>query len=258
MWHTLFSYSKYLLKSTSKYGIHSPFVYDFITKGLEVKLPEVFSHKLDEYRADLKRDTTSIEVLDFGAGSRVFTSNKRAVNAIAKHASISTKKAQILQKIIFYFKPKNILEIGTSVGVGSAAIKSVDATANIVTLEGCPETARIAKKYLKKHNYNDVELVVGEFSETLKKILRRDAFDLIYIDGNHKKAPTLEYFNDILQNVHNDSICIFDDINWSKEMQEAWGEIKKHPKVTVSIDLFHMGVLFFRKEQVKQDFSIRF
>ena len=80
---------------------------------------------------------------------------------------------------------------------------------------------------------------------------------MVYFDGNHQKAATLEYFQHCLQFVNNESFFIFDDIHWSKEMESAWEEIKKHPKVKVTIDTFQWGIVFFRKEQEKEHFIIR-
>ncbi len=258
MYQSFLSYINYFIKAKSKYGIHSPFVFDFVTKGLEVRLPQEYIDALNRYRKDLSKDTTIINVTDFGAGSKVFASNKRAVNKIAKYAGISKIKAVLLQKIIWYFKPKNILEVGTSLGVGTAAMSSVVVNPEIISLEGCPKTVLIASKYLEKHfPKTSINLAVGEFSKTLPVVLKNTTFDLIYFDGNHRKQPTIDYFEQALVAKHNDSLFIFDDIHWSKEMEEAWEYIKQHKKVSVTIDLYHIGLAFFRKEQVKQDFIIR-
>lgn len=258
MYQSVLSYINYFIKAKSKYGIHSPFVYDFVTKGLETRLPQEYIDVLKKYRKDLSKDTTVIKVTDFGAGSKVFSSNKRAVNKIAKYAGIGKTKAILLQKIIRYFKPINILEIGTSLGIGTVAISSVAKNAKITSLEGCPETALTASKYLKQHIPNTkINIEVGEFSKTLPLVIKNTSFDLVYFDGNHRKKPTIDYFELALMSTHNDSLFIFDDIHWSKEMEEAWEYIKQHKKVSVTIDLYHIGIVFFRKEQVKQDFIIK-
>jgi len=258
MWRAIESFSKYYFQSKSKHGIHSPFVFDFVTKALENNLDPSFYNQLEIYKNTLSKDASVISVTDFGAGSKVFKSNKRAINRIAKYAGISKTKARLLQKIIHYFQPKTILEIGTSLGIGTAAIKTVVKDAELTTLEGCPETAAVALKYLKLQGFDNINCVIGEFSKTLPDVLKNKYYDMIYLDGNHRKKPTLEYFKFLLQAVTNDSFIIFDDIHWSKEMEEAWQEIKAHPRVKVSIDLYHMGIVFFRKEQVKQDFVIRY
>lgn len=257
MWHSFIAFFKYLYLSKTKYSVHSPFVFDFITKAIGKPLPKLYTQKLNKYRNALLRDSEFIIVTDYGAGSKVFDSNNRMVSAIAKHAGISKTKAILLQKILDFYKPKNILELGTSLGIGTAAISFVLPNSNITSIEGCPNTAAKATKYFKKFNLKNIDVKVGRFASILPKLFQNKSFDLIYFDGNHQKEATINYFNTSLQSVHNDTILIFDDIHWSKGMEEAWSYIKKHSAVSVSIDLFHLGIIFFRKEQVKQDFILR-
>ncbi|MFZ9719521.1 MAG: class I SAM-dependent methyltransferase, partial [Chitinophagaceae bacterium] len=83
--------------------------------------------------------------------------------------------------------------------------------------------------------------------------------DFVFIDGNHAYAPTLRYFNAMLPFVHSGTVMILDDIHWSAEMEKAWQAISNHSAVTLSIDLFFVGILFFREEQLhKQHFRIHF
>jgi len=257
MWHSSFAFIKYLFQSKTKYGVHSPFVFDFITKAIGGSLPKEYAKKLSKYKKVLLKDSEIITVSDYGAGSKVFNSNNRKVGAIAKHAGISKTKAKLLQKILSYYKPKNILELGTSVGISTAAMSIVIPNSKITTLEGCPNTAKKASEYFEKFNLKNIELKVGEFSKLLPKIYQNNSFDLIYFDGNHQKEATINYYKNCLQSVHNDTILIFDDIHWSKEMEKAWNYIKEQKEVSVSIDLFYMGLVFFRKEQVKQNFILR-
>jgi len=257
MWHSLFAFIKYLFLSKTKYDVHSPFVFNFITKAIGSSLPKEYTNRLNKYKEVLLKDTEIITVTDYGAGSKVFNSNKRKVGAIAKHAGISKTKAKLLQKIINYYKPKNILELGTSLGIGTASMSIVIPNSKITTIEGCPNTANKALEYFEKFNLKNIEIKIGEFSKILPKIYQNNSFDLIYFDGNHQKKATIDYYTNCLQSVHNDTILIFDDIHWSIEMEEAWCYIKKQKEVSVSIDLFHMGLVFFRKEQVKQDFILR-
>ncbi len=258
MWHLIFAYIKYLFLSKSKYSIHSPFVYDFVTKGLESSIPFEYSQKLNTFRKGLLDNEEIIEVSDFGAGSKVFNSNQRKVSDIAKYAGISKTKAKLLQKIISYYKPNKILELGTSLGIATAAMSIIAPHSKITSIEGCPITATKAKLYLNKHQLKNISIEVGEFSSILPNIYQDNSFDLIYFDGNHQKNATINYFENCLQSTHNDTLLIFDDIHWSSDMEKAWSTIKKHPKVTLTIDLFHIGLVFFRKEQTKQNFVLKY
>lgn len=206
------------------------------------------------YRQKLLKDQTVIKVKDFGAGSKVFSSEERKVSKIAKNAGVSEKRALLLNKLVSYLKIKYALELGTSVGISSAAIAAGNQV-ELTTLEGCPETANIARKYFEEFGLSNITVKTGSFKESLPKVTMKQ--DFIYFDGNHTKKATLDYFYRLLPLSHNDSIFIFDDIHWSQEMEEAWEEIKDHPEVRVSIDTFYWGLIFFRKEQHKEHFVLR-
>ena len=169
--------------------------------------------------------------------------------------NLTTTSAAHLSK---YFQPNTILEIGTSLGLATAALSWGNPEASIITLEGCPETAKQAQLQLHNFNCNNVECVVTEFNDYLQNFqLKTKNCQLVYFDGNHSKKATLEYFELLLPTITNETAWIFDDIHWSAEMEEAWENIKNHPKVTVSIDTFQWGLVFFRYEQPKQHFIIR-
>lgn len=256
MLYQIKQYLKFLKKSTNQHGIHSPFVYHLVTLCFYNKTKFKTYHTLEQYREKLYQNNTIISVTDFGAGSRVFKSNERQVSKIAKTAGITKKRARLLYRIADYFEINNALELGTSLGLATTALSLGNKNANISTIEGCPETAQIAKQQFEAFNLQNIDLKVNNFETELAKI-KNDKFDLIYIDGNHQKEATLNYFEMLLNNIHNDSILIFDDIHWSASMTAAWQEIKNHPQVTVTIDTFFWGIVSFRKEQEKEHFTIR-
>lgn len=264
--HLIKSYLKFLFHSKNEHGVHSPFVFDLVTKCFynNTKYPEYYN--LKSYRKSLLENKNTIEVTDFGAGSRVFKSNTREISKIAQTAGITPKNAELLFRIVRYFQPKSILEIGTSLGLATSALSLGNINSKIITLEGCPNTIATAKKMFQVSSFkfpnNNVEFVNTEFNlyfenfkpETLN--LKPQIFDLVYFDGNHSKKATLAYFEALLPTISNDSVWIFDDIHWSAEMEEAWEIIKNHPKVSVTIDTFQWGIVFFRAEQQKEHFII--
>lgn len=271
------SYLAFLWNSKNQHGVHSPFVFDLVTKCFyDTKNYPEYSI-LKQYRNSLLANKNTIEVTDFGAGSRVFKSNMRAINQIAKNAGISSKRAELLFRIVNYFQPSTILEIGTSLGLATSALSlgleaktnraKLNINSKITTLEGCPNTIAIAKGMFQvssfKFPYNMVNFNTTEFEVFLKNLKpetlnnKNQIFDLIYFDGNHSKKATLDYFELLLPTITNDSVWIFDDIHWSKDMEKAWKIIQNHPKVTVTIDTFQWGIVFFRNEQKKEHFVIR-
>ena len=251
------SYIQFLLKSTNHHGVHSPFVYDLVTKCFYKKTNTKKLKRVNQYRTDLLQKHSKILVTDFGKGSKVFKSNEREISKIAKIAGISKKRSELLIRTTEFIKPKTVLEIGTSLGIGTVSLQIGNLASKITTLEGCHNTSQIANNQFDKFGLNDIDLHVGGFKETLAKVLKNNAFELIYFDGNHQKEPTIDYFEQCLNSINNNSVFIFDDIQWSKEMSEAWEYIKNHKKVTVSIDTYFWGIVFFRKEQEKEHFIIR-
>lgn len=252
------SYLNFLWNSKNQHGVHSPFVYNLVTKCFydKKKYPEYSI--LKDYRNSLLQNKNTIEVTDFGAGSRVFKSNTRAINQIAKNAGISPKRAELLFRIVNYFQLENILEIGTSLGLAASALSLGSKNSKIITLEGCPNTINQCQLELQKFNINNVEFINTKFEDYLKTHnLKPTTYDFIYFDGNHSKKATLDYFELLLPTITNDSVWIFDDIHWSKDMEEAWKIIKNHLKVTVTIDTFQWGIVFFRIQQEKEHFVIR-
>lgn len=250
------SYIHFLLKSTNEHGVHSPFVFKLVTQCFYAEPNPKLSKVFLKYRNELLINQDEIIITDFGAGSNYFKGNKRKISAIAKNAGISTKRALLLIKLVQYFKPKKCLELGTSLGLSTYCLHLGNPTATIETLEGCKETAQIAMNQLHQFGVK-LTLKIGNFKETLPSSLINKTFDFIYIDGNHQKEPTISYFEQCLKSIHNDSIIIFDDIHWSKEMEEAWKIIQKNQLVTISIDTYQWGIIFFRKEQEKEHFVIR-
>ncbi|MDI6051030.1 class I SAM-dependent methyltransferase [Flavobacterium sp. XS2P24] len=262
MFFQIKSYLQFLWHSKNEHAVHSPFVFNLLTKCFYDKKSKPEYAILKKYRNSLLANNNTIEVTDFGAGSKVFKSNTRVISKIAKTAGISPKRSELLFRITHYFQPDTILEIGTSLGLATSALslgsRSVGIKAKIITLEGCPETAKQAQLQFQKFNFNTIRSEITEFSTYLQNCtLNTEHFSLIYFDGNHSKKATLDYFELLLPTITNETVWIFDDIHWSPEMEEAWEIIKKHPKVTVTIDTFQWGLVFFRREQPKEHFVIR-
>ncbi|MGJ8593495.1 MAG: O-methyltransferase [Aquaticitalea sp.] len=254
--YQILSYIKFLLKSKNQHGVHSPFVFDLVTKCFYDKTDYPKYSNIKSYRDSLLNNSQNIEITDFGSGSRVFDSNKRVISDIAKNSGTSFKRAKLLFRLVSYFESKTILELGTSLGIATYSLALGKSDSTLLSIEGCPEISKFTKEQLQKFQVENVDLKTGSFSEIIPT-LEKTNWDLVFFDGHHDKNATLDYFEQILPSIHNDSVFIFDDIHWSKGMTEAWESIKNHPQVTVTIDTFFWGFVFFRKEQVKEHFVIR-
>jgi predicted O-methyltransferase YrrM len=251
----------YFTASNGKgHGTHSPFVYDFIIHVLNDKKKYDCYDRIEIVREQLKKDSTIIEVEDFGAGSTVIKSNKRVVKDIAKSSLKSPKFAQLLFRMVKYYKPENILELGTSFGITTAYLACGNANSKVHTCEGASQIASIAQNNLKQLAINNVMLLQGDFAKTLPAFFSDNKkIDFAFVDGNHRKEPTLQYFQQLLAHSTSDTILVFDDIHWSKEMEDAWSAIQQDAVVTLTIDLFFIGIVCMNENiKVKQHFTIAF
>lgn len=251
----------YITAANSRgHGIHSPFVFDFISNVLNDKREFYAFSSIETMRQHLLHSDDIIEVRDYGAGSSVMQHQARKISDIAKWSLKSRKYAQLLFRIVNYYQLKTIVELGTSLGITTAYLASANRNATVYSLEGADTLAERAQAYFNKSGLQNIQLIKGNFDTTFLPALRKiNKVDLAFIDGNHRKEPTLRYFNQLLPYLHNNSIVIFDDIHWSREMEEAWESIKLVDNVTCSIDLFFIGIVFFSSDfKVKQNFRIRF
>lgn len=252
----IIAYIKFWLRSKNQHGVQSPFIFDLVTKCFYNKKKHSVYSKLKEYKAYLLTNKTPIHVTDLGVGSQVMKSSERIVSDMAKNAGTTNHRAKLFYRLVHYFQFKNILELGTSMGIATNAMHLGNPEAQITTIEGCPNISSFTKSTFKQFNLKNIEVLTGDFNE-VTKIVANNNYDLIYFDGNHQKEATLNYFETLLPTTTNDSVFIFDDIYWSNGMTEAWETIKQHPQVTVTIDTFFWGIVFFRKEQAKEHFTIR-
>ena len=255
----ILKYIHYFITSKNEHSIHGPFSYNFIKHVIKANSSEKELLLIENLRKKLCKNNMLITITDFGAGSNINNTNKRTIQDIAKNSAKNKKFGKLLYRIIKYCKPKNIIEIGTSLGISTCYLAKANTNNNIFTFEGCPETAKIAKQNFAELNIKNVTLNIGNFNLTLReKLLNIKNIDFAFIDGNHQEEPTINYFTECLKYSNNNTVFVFDDIHWSKGMENAWKYIVNHPKTTVTIDLFFVGIVFLKSELSKEHFKIRF
>jgi Predicted O-methyltransferase len=252
-------YLKHRFTAKSRHGTHSPFVYKLTDEVIYDFKSKIEYKSIEAQRKKLFNDDSLVKVTDLGAGSHLNKNRTKKVSQIAKNALKNPALAQLIYRLAKDNNPKSIIELGTCLGITTAYLSKACPDAEVITIEGCPETAKVAYNNFKELDLENVELQVGNFDVLLPEIIdKREKLDFVYIDGNHRKEATLNYFNWCLPKIHENSLLIFDDIYWSKGMKEAWAEIKNHPDVVVTIDLFWIGLVYFRKGQAKEHFKIKF
>jgi len=255
-------YLKYYFTSSNGkgHGTHSPFIFHLITNILNNRKQYEEYTRVEKLRSQLLSDDTILKIEDFGAGSTINKTNNRTISSIAKNSAKPKKYGQLLFRMVRGYKPKQILELGTSLGITTSYLAMGNKAANVITMEGAEKVAEVAHKNFQSLDLRNISIERGNFDHTLSAIINnQSSFDFIFIDGNHRQKPTERYFSELLTRINNDTIMIFDDIHWSNGMEAAWESIKNHPEVSCTIDLFFIGIVLFRKEFLaKQHFVIRF
>ena len=255
----ILAYLRFWLRSGNAHGLHSPFVFGLYTSVVRhTGLYKTYA-PIEARRLELLSSPASISVTDFGAGSHTGAGQQRHVAAIARTAAKPPQLAQLLFRLANYFRPATILELGTSLGLTTAYLAAANTRARVLTFEGCPNVAAVAQETFASLGLGNIDIIEGNIDHTLAPALAalQKPIDFAFFDGNHRYEPTLRYFEHCLNHRTDDSVFVFDDIHWSEEMERAWETIKAHPEVTLTVDLFYIGLVFFRKNQPKQHFWLR-
>lgn len=236
------------------FGIHSPYVFNFVTHVLDERLPYYAYSEIEKLRRNLLSDKNEIQVSDYGSKA----SRKRRICDIASTSCKKADDAQLLFRIAIWQHAKNILELGTCLGLTTAYLAKSDSRAKVVSMEGCPQTAHVAKKNLEILGVRNAEIIVGNIDESLDRALDMfESLDLVFIDANHTKQATMSYFEACLKKAAAKSIIVIDDIYYSRGMHEAWVKIKNNPNVNASIDIYTMGIIIIDNEVQKGSYRIK-
>lgn len=254
--HRVKEFLSYQQRAQTKYYIHSPFVYQLYLNVLEVSASaEIQSIQSLRHRLSQTYDKISID--DMGAEPGV---KEKIVANLASTASMPEKYGKVLFNLVRYFSPHTIIELGTCLGIGTAYMAAAGPSSRIMTIEGSKALAELAEKNFHHLKFNNIEQFIGHFDEKLPEVLSKiDKIDMAFIDGNHRYEPTIKYFHLLMAKAHEKTILVFDDIYWSEEMTKAWEEIKKDPRISLTINIHRLGIVFMQKDKLaKEDFVLRY
>jgi len=252
--------ARYFLTSWHKngHGIHPPFVYKLVAETFHHDVPIKVKQRVKYYKQVLWDNTAMAETQTLGAPGKTSKPGRKICD-IARSSSIPDKYGALLWRLCGEFKPRKILELGTCLGVSTNWLSNEANDSKLVTIDGNPRLSNVAERCFRDLNIGGCTFVKGEFGQVLPSVLHDlGQVDLAFIDGNHQEEPTLQYFQSILPHTHQNSVIVFDDIHWSPGMERAWNSIRKHPRVTVTIDVCRLGLVFFNNDLSKQDFVIRY
>lgn len=250
-------YIKYCLIAKNRHGIHSPFVYDFNDRCLSLPIPLFEYNVFKGLKAKFSKNKSTIDVIDLGAGSRKLT-QQRTVSQIAKVSGSSDKYAKLLFRLVANYQPKEVLELGTSFGLGTYMLAAASEEINITTVEGCKSTFEIARRSFPSSQHVKVDFVNKPFISYLENLENRPPFDFVFIDGDHKSESLFKQLELLAPFIHDETMILLDDIRWSKDMLFAWNKLVDSSDYHLSIDLFKMGILLKRSHQEKERFVIRY
>lgn len=252
------SYLKYFFTSKDEHSIHSPFVFNLYRDIIKKEKHYYAFEDLNKIRYNLLSDRTPLKINNLGAGSKVNRSKERFVYDLVKNSGKSPKISELLFRLTNHFNPSILIDLGTSIGLTTLYLSKASQQSTIYSFEGCHETLEYAKKLFKASKADNIQTIEGNIDDTLPLYLEKNQkIDFAYFDANHTYEATKRYFELCIKNIHNDTLFIFDDIHWSPGMELAWKEITEDTRTVVTIDLFEIGLVFFRKEQPKQHFILK-
>jgi predicted O-methyltransferase YrrM len=250
---------KYRLKAKTRHGVHSPFAYRLVDQVIyDFHAKKVYSD-IEKLRSELFLDVRSIPITDLGVGSLLNQNKQKKISTFARNSLKPARLDQLIHRLVLDVNPSTIIELGNCLGITTAYLAKAAPNAQIISLERYPETAEITHENLDKLNIQNLELLVGNFDELFPEVIRNSTeLNFVLINGKHPKEAILNYFRWCLPKLSEESILIVDNIYRSQDMKDAWEQIKAHPEVSVTFDLFQIGLVFVRKAQAKEDFVIRF
>ncbi|MDZ4845546.1 MAG: class I SAM-dependent methyltransferase [Chitinophagales bacterium] len=251
-------YLNFRRAALSRFSIHSPFLFELVNDVFRDNRDYYAFSDIEKIRQSLLSDARTIEENHFGEQSKALPQQTRKVSDIARVTSLPQNYGKLLFRLVNHLRPGNFIELGTGLGISALYLASAESSAPFITLEGSQVLSAIAQEQFSKLQLKNIRLLEGDFNETLPKAIRElGKIHFIFLDGDHRKDSVIRYIRLLLPHLAENATIVIDDIYWSEEMNEAWKEVAQLPQATLTVDLFRMGILFFREGiKVKQDLKV--
>jgi len=252
------AFLRHCLCASGPHGVHSPLVFHLITRVLpSPPQNEPALEAIAELRKKLSHSEQRMAIQDYGAGPRSGAGAVRSISDIVSTASSSPRQLAALFRFTQDLRPTAILELGCNLGLGAAALALASPQSEVWSVEGDPRLAQLAMANLNSLGIENTKVFCAQFDVFLdEQASLREKFDLVVIDGNHRKTPTLNYVELIFPLLKPNAVIILDDIHWSKEMEEAWTILMADERFCLALDFFHFGILYTRRSLRKQSFRL--
>lgn len=238
-----------------EHSLQSPFVFKLYTEALVKPKSGTYHQDVEDLRREYLGGNRSLPAGGFGAGSNLAKSND--LSQIARYGISDRRQSEILSRLIEWSSCASILELGTSLGINTAYMARCEGVNRVVTIEGNEQLAREAQINFSRLGLDSIiQLINSDADAYLDR--REERYDLIYIDANHTYEATVRYFHRSLELLNPNGILVIDDINWSKEMLQAWEAIKNHNKNTITLENDKIGIVFMGKQSAEDSYILRF
>lgn len=253
-WTRYFLFSRHM----AGHGIHSPFMYRLIREVLITGGDEEAFKGIESLRRELLHSKKELAYEDPGAGS-IRSGKSRRVSLMVRRSAVKRKYGRLLTRLVRYFRPAAVIELGTNAGISSYYLAAADEHIPVFSVEGVPALTSMAANGAKRLGLANITYITGLFSDHFEKLLDKyPGNTFVFLDGHHEEKATLAYFEIVSRKHDANTVLVIDDIHWSGGMDRAWHTIQQHPSVKVTVDLFFIGIVFFRQELQREHFVIRF
>ena len=243
--HQLKAFARHWLTVVDQHSIHSPFFFDFYKNVIRSKESKDSFAEIEKVRTNLLSNQTELIINDLGAGSQRLNGTKRKLADIARISLAPARYARLYHDIIQYREAKNVVELGTSLGITSLYLAKGE-DCRVTTFEGSHSLADVALTNFEYFDKKNIELIEGNIQSTLPEFVQNPAkINFVLMDANHRYEPTMHYFDLMMRRLDEKSVMVIDDIHWSEEMERSWNELRHSQLVYGSVDLFRCGILFF-------------
>ncbi len=250
------AYARYLAAGKSRWSVHSPFLYELIEEVIRKKS---YDHKLDsllQWQDSLRGNPGRLAWEELGAGKKV---NKKRIKRFYRQTLRPFSQYRILSGLVRFTKAREVLELGTGLGLSTLALAAGNDHVRVHSIEGNKALCDFVRIHSTPYHNGNIEFMHGRIGSTLALVLpKMKKVDLVFLDGNHRYHPSIRYYDLLRPYLHESSLLVLDDIHWSRGMEWAWEELSARPEVGLSVDLFHFGLLFFRQDLEKRHFILRY
>lgn len=279
----LIKYLKYRLAARGRRGrgIHSPLVYDLIRKVIVNEERWKVPGRVVEVHRALLKDRTRLAFEEFGAGSRVastesggdsrddFTGSdagsgitsvaSRSIRSLTRRSSVNRRFGRFLFRLVRWFRPDELIELGTGIGVSTLYL-SAAFDRQMESVEASPQKHAFSKVLFEQYGIKNVKTHCGTFMQCFEDVVPDpDARSMVFLDGDHRYGATMELVERLIDTRKNgEMLIVIDDIHWSEEMERAWNELRHDSRIPFTVDLFQVGLVFIRDEVSKQHFTLTF